>query len=309
MTLLVTGASGFVGREVACLLADQGGNGVVRLTDRTEPPIPIGSGFEAVAFDLGDTEHLDTLLEGVDRIIHLAAVPGGATEQAPAFARRINVDAPLAILEFLDQVGRPCRFVYASSIAILGTIATSVDDETVPVPATLYGAHKRMIEIALSQFARRGSVRGIGLRLPGIVARPMGPSGLASAFMSELFHAALESRPMTLPVSADASIWILSARQAAWNLVHALHCDIEDGISLTCPALHVTIEQLVQQLFLDPAQVRHAPDPELQRLFGSQPALTTPSATKAGFRADESLEALIASVFASICAQAPSIVR
>jgi len=309
MTLLVTGASGFVGQEVARLLADQGGHGAVRLTDRTAPPIPIGSGFDAVAFDLAATEHLDALLEGVDRIIHLAAVPGGATEQAPAFARRINVDAPLAILEHLDQIGRPCRFVYASSIAILGPTPSPVDDETMPAPATLYGAHKRMIEIALPQFARRGSIKSVGLRLPGIVARPMGPSGLASAFMSDLFHAAREQEPMTLPVSAEASIWILSGRQAAWNLIHALHCDIEDGRSLTCPALHVTIGELVQQMFSDAAKVHHAPDPELQRLFGSQPALTTPLATEAGFQSDDSLEALIASVFASIRAQAPSIAR
>ncbi|WBQ19100.1 NAD-dependent epimerase/dehydratase family protein [Sphingobium yanoikuyae] len=307
MTLLVTGASGFVGREVSRLLADDGGYGAVRLTDLTVPPIPIGSEFEAVAFDLAATEHLDALLEGVDRIIHLAAVPGGATEQAPEFARRINVDAPLAILEHLDQIGHACRFVYASSIAILGPTPSPVDDETVPVPATLYGAHKRMIEIALPQFARRGSVKAIGLRLPGIVARPLGPSGLASAFMSDLFHAALEQRPITLPVSADASIWILSARRAAWNLIHALHCDIEDGSSLTCPALHVTIGQLIQKLFPDPAQVRYAPDPEVQRLFGSQPALATPSAAEAGFQSDESLEALTASAFASIRAQAPSI--
>ncbi|MFD2429430.1 hypothetical protein ACFSUK_17535 [Sphingobium scionense] len=123
--------------------------------------------------------------------------------------------------------------------------------------------------------------------------------------MSDLFHAAIEQEPMTLPVSAEASIWILSGRQAAWNLIHALHCDIEDGRSLTCPALHVTIGELVQQMFSDAAKVHHAPDPELQRLFGSQPALTTPLATEAGFQSDDSLEALIASVFASIRAQAP----
>jgi hypothetical protein len=101
----------------------------------------------------------------------------------------------------------------------------------------------------------------------------------------------------------------LSARQAAWNLIHALDCGMEDGTSLTCPALHVTIGQLVHQLFSDTAQVRHAPDAELQRLFGSQPALATPSAAEAGFRSDDSLEALTASVFASIRAQASSITR
>ncbi|MFD2429429.1 NAD-dependent epimerase/dehydratase family protein [Sphingobium scionense] len=178
MTLLVTGASGFVGQEVARLLADQGGHGAVRLTDRTAPPIPIGSGFDAVAFDLAATEHLDALLEGVDRIIHLAAVPGGATEQVPAFARRINVDAPLAILEHLDQIGRPCRFVYASSIAILGPTPSPVDDETMPAPATLYGAHKRMIEIALPQFARRGASRVSDCACPASLPGPWGQAVL-----------------------------------------------------------------------------------------------------------------------------------
>jgi nucleoside-diphosphate-sugar epimerase len=303
MTLLVTGAAGFVGRQVAGLLAEHGGYGAVRLTDRTTPPIPIGSGFETMPFDLATMDNLDRLLDGVDRILHLAAVPGGTTEAEPDFARRVNVDAPLAMLEYIDRVATPCRFVYASSIAALGPTPARVDDETVPDPATLYGAHKRMVEIALPQFARRGYVQGIGLRLPGIVARPAEPSGLASAFMSHLFHAALEQRPMTLPVSPDASIWLLSARKAAWNLIHALDCGIEDGRSLTCPALHMTIGQLVTQLFADPSLVRHAPDPALQRLFGSQPELTTPAAFAAGFRHDGSLDDLTTAVFASIRAE------
>lgn len=309
MTLLVTGAAGFVGQEVARLLAEQGGHGAVRLTDRTAPSVPIGSGFEDVAFDLSVPDDLDVLLEGVDSIIHLAAIPGGATEQAPGLARRVNVDAPLAILEHMDRIGRTCRFVYASSIAILGPTSVPVDDDSVPAPATLYGAQKRMIEIALAQFARRGRIHGIGLRLPGIVARPAGASGLASAFMSDLFHAALERRSISLPVSHDASIWLLSARSAAWNLIHGLDCGIGDGSSLTCPALHLTIGQLVERLFADPSQVHHAPDPVLQHLFGSQPELKTPSAIAAGFQCDENLDALIASVFAAIRAAEPAIAR
>lgn len=300
MTLLVTGAAGFVGREVVHLLVQQGGYSAVRLTHRTAPPIPHGSGFEAIPIDLAATGELDSLLEGVDAILHLAAIPGGGTEQNPALARCVNVDAPLAMLEHLDRATHSCRFVYASSIAVFGTPAADVDDGTHPAPTTLYGAHKQMIESALFQFTRRGRVRGISLRLPGIVARPAAPSGLASAFMSDLFHAARDQRPIVLPTSVEATIWLLSARKAAWNLVHALGCEINDGRSLTCPALRVSIGELVGRLFSDRSLVHHAPDPDIERLFGSLPPLATPAALSAGFRADESLDALIASVMAAI---------
>jgi D-erythronate 2-dehydrogenase len=296
VTLLVTGAAGFIGQAVARALARRPDLGPVRLLDRRAPIAPADARFSATAADLTDPAAVADALDGVDAVIHLASIPGGAAEADPALSRAVNLDATLRLLETLDARQRPSRFIYASSIAVFGRLGAQVDDDTAPEPRLVYGAHKRMVEIALADFPRRGRVQGLALRLPGVVARPRGDSGLKSAFMSDIFHAAADGEAYTLPVGPEATMWLMSARRVAENLVHASGLGELDGGTLTLPALRVRADELVAALFADPAQVNYAPDPALQAGFGSYPPLRTPAAEALGFRHDGDLAGLIAAV-------------
>ncbi|HWU04249.1 MAG TPA: NAD-dependent epimerase/dehydratase family protein, partial [Novosphingobium sp.] len=211
----------------------------------------------------------------------------------PALSRRVNVDATLCLLEALDRRETASRFVYASSIAVFGQTTSPVDDQTVPEPAMIYGAHKRMVEIALQDFHRRGRVSGIALRLPGIVARPRGNVGLKSAFMSDIFSAARAAEPFTMPVSPKATMWLMSARQAAQNLVHAAFLGATDGRALTLPALRVSAAELVAALYGREDLVSYDPDPALEAHFGALPPLATPAAQALGFAHDGTIAELI----------------
>lgn len=296
MTMLVTGAAGFVGRAVVRRLASAVGDQRMRLSDRVLCPVP-DARFSAIAADLGEPGAAAAALDGVTTVIHLAALPGGASEADPAASRRVNIDATLALLEAIDHAQRPVRFVYASSIAVFGDLATAVDDATPVSPAMVYGTHKVMAELALADFARRGSVHGVALRLPGLVARPPGANGLKSAFMSDLFHAARTRAAITVPVGPEATVWLMSAGRAADNLVHAASLEGLHGQALTLPALRTSIDTLVAALFgPDIGLVAYARDAALQRQFGALPPLATPAATALGFADDGDLGQLIARV-------------
>ena len=131
MTTLVTGAGGFVGRALVRRMAATGYPARVRLTDLAAGDAPPGD-FEWMAGDLADPDFARALLDGVDRVINLAALPGGAAGRDPAGSRRVNLDAPLALIE---AAARPLRLVHASSIAVLGApSAPGVDDDTPPAP-------------------------------------------------------------------------------------------------------------------------------------------------------------------------------
>jgi D-erythronate 2-dehydrogenase len=296
VTLLVTGAGGFIGQAVARALARRRDVGPVRLLDRQAPPTPDDPRFSALAADLTDLETVGTALDGIETVIHLASIPGGLAEARPALSRAVNVDAALQLLEALDARARPSRFVFASSIAVFGRLGGRVDDETPPEPQLVYGAHKRMVEIALADFHRRGRVQAVALRLPGVVARPRGDSGLKSAFMSDVFHAAAAGERYTLPVGPEAAFWLMSARCVAENLVHAAGLDRLDGRALTLPALRVEAGALANALFADPRRVAFAPDAALQAGFGAYPPLDTPAADALGFVHDGDLDGLIAAV-------------
>lgn len=306
MVVVVTGAGGFVGRRLVSLLLERGAS-VVGL-DNAAGGIPAGA--RAVVGDLGDPAvRRAALADGCDALIHLATVPGGAAEADPAASRRINVDAMYDLLEEVAAAGTCPRVVYASSIAVLGEHLprAGVDDQTPLSPQLIYGGHKAMMEHAVAMFANRGLIEGMSLRLPGILARPKAPSGMKSAFMSDLFHALKAGEAFTCPVSADAMIWAESLSCVARNFVHGLDVDparLPASRALTLPALHIRMgdmaAEIARQCGTDAGLVSYAPDPALEAAFGNYPPLTAAAADHAGFAHDGSLRYLVASALKTL---------
>lgn len=111
--VLVTGASGLLGRTVALQLAARGES--VTVMQRGDS----GLGVRQVRGDLNDADARDAALEGVDRVIHCAAkvsINGPETEFT-----RINVDGTIGLLQAARERGVH-SFVHVStpSVAHLG---------------------------------------------------------------------------------------------------------------------------------------------------------------------------------------------
>jgi nucleoside-diphosphate-sugar epimerase len=306
MRAIITGANGFVGRVLVRRLVEQG-HRVVAI-DHVADTAP---DIDAIAGDIADPAILvRAFAQGCDAVVHLATVPGGAAEADPVAARRINLDATIALSEAAAAAGSRPRFVFASSIAVLGApLPALVDDATPLRPQLVYGAHKAMIEQWLATLSRRGALDALSVRLPGIVARPPGPSGMKSAFMSDVFHALRADAPFSSPVAADATMWLMSVDTVVAALVHALTLDLAlpRDRTLTLPALRLRMDDLVAAIShrtgVDIARVSYAPDPELQTGFGAYPALITPRADALGFHHDGSIDQLVASALATITNQ------
>jgi D-erythronate 2-dehydrogenase len=146
----------------------------------------------------------------------------------------------------------------------------------------------------------REEIDGITVRLPGILARPKGPSGMKSAFMSDLFHALRAGDPFTCPVSESATIWAQSVRQCALNLEHALSMDASRmpvTRVVTLPAQRITMGALAAEIAKQTGSsvdlVSYRRDPALEAGFGAQPPLATPAAESAGFAHDGDLATLV----------------
>lgn len=308
MTIIVTGAGGFVGRQlVQCLL--DAGESVVGM-DSVAGGIPAGA--RAVAGDIAlPSVRAEAFADGCSALVHLATVPGGAAEADPAASRRINIDAMYDLLDAAKAAGRRPRIVYASSIAVFGDPlpAGGVDDDTPLAPRMIYGGHKAMMEIAVAMMHHRGEIEGISVRLPGILARPKGPSGMKSAFMSDLFHALRAGEPFVCPVSHGATIWAQSVARCADNLVHALTMDpalMPVTRVVTLPAQRIAMgdmaAEVAQQCGVPTDLVSYRPDPALEAVFGAHPSLATPAADHAGFAHDGDPARLVANALSAIAA-------
>jgi nucleoside-diphosphate-sugar epimerase len=293
MRVIVTGAAGFVGRSLVARLRQ---NHDVVATDRRLPP-----NIDGIAGDLSEPGFAERLVAGgCQALIHLATIPGGAAEQDPDLAWRVNVDATRRLVDAVVAGGPGARFVYASSIAVFGEpLPTAIDDESEIAPRLLYGGHKAVAESWLATQSRRGALDAISLRLPGIVARPRDGAGLKSAFMSDLFHSIAAGEPFTLPVSGAATVWLMSVRCCARNLAHGILAEgqMPDSRALTLPAIRTTMAELVASIGRHTGrvpQIDYAPDEALEAAFGRLPLLTTRVADALGFVHDGDLDTLVA---------------
>lgn len=305
MRIGITGAGGFVGREVCGQLL-QRGDEVVGLDVNDGAMV---DGIQQVVGELTDaTARREFLGEECDALIHLATVPGGAAEADPEASRRVNVDAMYdLIVEAADR--RPgLRLVYASSIAVLGDVLPStVDDQTPLSPKMFYAGHKAMMEDVVAMFSNRALIDGVTVRLPGILARPKGPSGLKSAFMSDLFHALKKGEEFECPVTPDGTIWAQSVKKCAENFIAALHLDsalLPATRAVTLPAIRISMKDLAAEIALQcgvPVDlVSYNVDLDLDAAFAKQPLLRTPAAERAGFTHDGNPVTLVANALSSI---------
>jgi len=253
------------------------------------------------AGDLSSPELRDAALEGADAVIHLATILGGAAEQDIKFARKINVDATLDMIETLRENAPRTRFVFASTIAAYGKpLPDPVTDGTPLDPTMVYGAQKVMMEVALSNFAKRGWLDAVSLRPSGVMARDGAPAALKSAFMSRLFYAVKRGEDITIPVAPESKTWLASVENVAKNFIHgAMLPDLGARRALTLPALALTYGELVEALKRrfpqSRATVIFQPDAETIALFGSSPDLLTKTADDLGFTRDLDADALVAS--------------
>ncbi|TCU48183.1 NAD-dependent epimerase/dehydratase family protein [Curtobacterium sp. PhB146] len=113
MTVLVTGASGFLGQATAAAVRDAGHE--VRTFQRR----PSGAaGVQDVAGSMTDAAAVARAVDGVDAVVHLAAKVSLAGD--PADFVRVNVDGTRALVDAARRAGAR-RFVFVSSPSVAHT--------------------------------------------------------------------------------------------------------------------------------------------------------------------------------------------
>lgn len=310
MKAIITGANGFVGRELTRQLLKQSDAHLLLFDiDLANSPFANNAQITLIEGQLQDQTVRQKMLDGgFDVLFHLAAVPGGTSENNPDLSRQVNLDATLDLFKEAAEVQACPRIVYSSTIAVLGApMPEHVDDESPIVPAMTYGSHKAMVELALADLSRRGVVDSVAVRLPGIVVRPAAVSGLKSAFLSDVFHALKSGDKFICPVSAEATAWFMSVKCSAENLIHAATLDsrlMPKTRVVTLPAIRVAMGELIDAIATQTKSsadlVSFEPNEQLEEGFGRQPPLTTAAADSAGFTHDGSIDALVKNALAAI---------
>src|SRR5215467_9776302 len=173
--VLLTGASGNLGRHLAASLATHGWT--LRLTDIVEFPdaMPVGASFTRA--DLRDGVSLLRLAEGCGAILHF----GGISRDRP-FAEVLgpNIEGLYHIYEAARR--ERARVVFASSNHAVGFHERSetIDDDCALLPDSYYGLSKAYGELMGRLYWFKHGVESVFLRIGSCFPEPFDARSLAT---------------------------------------------------------------------------------------------------------------------------------
>ncbi len=172
MTVLVTGATGFVGGHVARLLSESGERVRLLLRPGSDTRTLTGLSYETVQGDLCDIASLRNALRGCRRLFHVAA-HYSLWASDPGLLYRSNVEGTRNILEVAREVGVE-RIVYTSTVGALGNPGDGrPGTEETPVSLSEMVGHYKRSKYLAEQVALAAAREG----LPVVIVNPSTPVG------------------------------------------------------------------------------------------------------------------------------------
>ena len=208
MSILLTGAAGFIGFHVAKALLDRGERVVgidnlndyydVRLKEARLDLLRADPGFAFAKLDVADRDGILALVEGhrdLHSIIHLAAQAGVRYSLENPYAYvDANVMGTLVMFEAARRIERLTGITYASSSSVYGANRQQpfgVDDR-VDEPVSLYAATKRSCELLAHTYSHLYGLPATGLRFFTVYG-PWGRPDMAAYLFTS---AILAARPI-----------------------------------------------------------------------------------------------------------------
>jgi UDP-glucose 4-epimerase len=215
MTVLVTGASGFVGAHVVDALLDAGHERVIA-ADLFSPPPGARSDprIERAELDVTDLPAVRALV-GLCRprfVVHAAALTPVPEEEAANAARIVAVNAGGAanVASAALEAGGVARLILFSSTAIYNGLAVYPDpmsEETPPpaAPSSLYAVTKLACEGLAHRLAATGRLSVAAIRVTAAFGEHERPTESRSAARTSLIHRLAIATARRTPVRIGAA--------------------------------------------------------------------------------------------------------
>ncbi len=123
MRVLITGGLGGLGLTISGTFIAHGHE--VRIFELETPASrerlkELAGKAEVVWGDIGNADALKRALEGMDALVHLAAIIPPLSEENPGLTKRVNIDGTRNVIEAVKAAERPVRLLITSSVSVFG---------------------------------------------------------------------------------------------------------------------------------------------------------------------------------------------
>lgn len=253
--VLVTGGLGCIGSwTVRALLvagiptvAFDSGDDTRRL--RSIAPDSLFANVRLVKGDLTDLHAVETAVadNGVDRIVHLAALQLPFCRMDPPHGALVNVVGTANVFEAARRAGIR-QIAYTSSLAIFDRHTGRIDTGALPLPATHYGVYKLSNEGTARAYWEEFGVTSIGIR-PMTVYGPGRDRGLTSSpsrailagFLGCRYEIGFGGRTL-FHYAGDVATALVAAVQAAVAGAHVVNLN---GVSAPVTDIVTSLRRIV----------------------------------------------------------------
>jgi len=214
-SVLVTGASGFLGWHVARLLCERGY--IVRTLVRRASRVD-GIPVEPVTGDLRDAESVRRAADGCGLVFHLAA-DYRLWARNPHELYESNVEGTRNVLEAASRAGVE-RVIYTSTVGCIGIPHdTGIGDESTPVTLDAMAGDYKRSKFLAEQVAREYAAQG----LPVVIVNPTAPIGDHDVKPTPTGQIVLDFLNGNMPAFIDTGLNVVDVRDVA--LGHLQACE------------------------------------------------------------------------------------
>lgn len=199
---LVTGGGGFIGSALVRELLRRGDEVRVVdnfLTGKRENLRELSGRIELHELDITDLDRLAPAFQGVDFVLHHAAIPSVPRSVSdPVTSNRNNIDGTLNVL-VAARDAKVKRVVYAASSSAYGDTPTLPKRESMmPAPISPYGVTKYVGELYASVFTHVYGLETVSLRYFNVFGPRQDPTSPYSGVLSKFITALLAGKPPTI---------------------------------------------------------------------------------------------------------------
>jgi dihydroflavonol-4-reductase len=242
MPIFLTGATGFLGSHVACVLADQGANLRLLVRPTSNQKNLEGLKAETATGDLRDPASLEKAMSGCDTVFHVAA-DYRFWLRDPNEMYRSNVEGTRAILEAARKNGVK-SVVYTSSVATIGFTGNgrSADEDSPVSLADMIGHYKRSKFMA-EQIALEAGRSGLRV----ITVNPTTPIGENDVKPTPTGRIVVDFLKGKFPAYVETGLNLVDAHECALGHIAALEKG-KTGERYILGGQNLTLKQILDKL-------------------------------------------------------------